>query len=135
MELMDKCTCGNALHINAGDSIQSGVYRWYASYHCDKCGNDTEIDGFGIDSIPDDIKALIIKNEGEWGLKSLAGKAKVKYIMDKMSLCQNRELLEETFYIGTQNQVQWVKNLLVAKGIAESDLFLYNTRYSTDSCS
>ena len=42
-------------------------------------------------------------------------------------------LLEETFYIGTQNQVQWVKNLLVAKGIAESDLFLYDTRYSTDS--
>lgn len=36
-----KCRCGGLLHMDAGDSIQDGVYRWYATYHCSQCGLET----------------------------------------------------------------------------------------------
>ena len=39
-----KCRCGGLLHMDAGDSIQDWVYRWYATYHCSQCGLETEVD-------------------------------------------------------------------------------------------
>jgi len=121
---MSKCICGGLHHIDAGDSIRNGTYRWYASYHCDVCGKNTEIDGCGIDSIPDDIQSLIVKKEGKWGLRSLASKVKIKYLMDKVLQCKSMDFFEEIFFFGTQNQVKWVKNKLIEKGIDANDLIL-----------
>ena len=49
MELKIKCSCGNIFRVNAGDSVQDGLYIWYASYFCDKCGQRMEVDGYDID--------------------------------------------------------------------------------------
>lgn len=121
---MDKCACGSVLHTDAGDSIQYGVYRWYVSRHCDECGENTEMDGCGIDSIPDDIKAFIIEKEGEWRLEGSTGKAKIKHIMDKLFQCGNIVFHGDSFFTGTRNQVKWLKNKLTEKGIAEGDLII-----------
>lgn len=121
---MNVCMCGSVFHVNAGDSIQKDIYRWYAAYHCDKCGNSIEIDGCDIDSIPDDIKSLIIKEGGEWGLESLAGKVKTKYLVNKVLNDKNIDFSENIFFIGTENQGKWVKDKLVARGIMENELTL-----------
>ncbi len=124
MELVNKCMCGNEFHIDVGDSIWNGTYRWYVSYHCNECGKNTEVDGYGIDSIPDDIKTLIIKKEGEWGLISVSSKVKIKYLMNKIFQLKCKRFSEDIFWVGTQNQVKFVKNLLLEKGIVEDALII-----------
>ncbi len=121
---MVKCTCGNMIHVNAGDSIRDDTYIWYMSYHCDKCGESIEADGYDIDSIPDDVKTAIVKREGEWGLKSLAGKVKIKFLINKVLQCKNTDFSEEIFFVGTQNQVKWVKSRLIKKGMVENDFVM-----------
>lgn len=126
MELMNECKCGGELCINAGDSIIDGTFRWYASYHCNNCKLNTEMDGNGIDSIPDDIKDIIIKRDGIWELTSSPSDLKkIKYILKKILKNYDSLILpEDIIYYGTQNQVRWVKNKLVEKGINEDGLIL-----------
>ena len=120
---MNKCKCGGTLCINVGDSIMSGTFRWYASYYCNNCKLNTEMDGNGIDSIPDDIKELIIKKEGRWGLASSTNNLKIKYLLKKVLMNYDSLILpKDIFYCGTQNQVRWVKNKLTEKGINEDSL-------------
>lgn len=125
MELMNNCKCGGTLSINVGDSIMSGTFRWYASYHCNNCNINTEMDGNGIDSIPDDIKELIIKREGGWGLASSSNNVKIKYLLKKLLKNYDSLILpKDIFYCGTQNQVKWLKNKLIEKGINEDGLMI-----------
>ena len=121
---MNKCLCGNILQINAGDCLQENIYRWYASCHCAKCGESIEIDGCEINTIPAEIKRIIIEKEGEWGIKSLTSKIKMKYILNKYIPLEKDDIHEEYYYIGTQNQVEWIKIILIKKGISESELLL-----------
>ncbi len=72
---------GGTCYLNVGYSIQNGVYRWYISCHCSKCSKNTEIDGCGIDTIPDDVQEMIIDQEGEWGLGSSVNKIKIKFLL------------------------------------------------------
>lgn len=123
MDIVSRCTCGGTCNLNVGDSIQSGVYRWYISYHCSKCNKNTEIDGCGIDTIPDDVQEMIIDQEGEWGLRSSVNKIKIKFLLKKLLEDYNKIILQEDFLrFGTKNQLQWIKNKLVEKGIAENDM-------------
>ena len=121
---MNKCMCGSAFHIDVGDSIWNDTYRWYVSYHCNKCGRSTEVDGCGIDSIPDDIKLLIIKTDGEWGLRSTISKAKIKYLMNKIFQFEYKDFSGDIFFAGTQNQARFVKKILIEKGIVGDDLII-----------
>lgn len=121
---MNKCMCGGTLNIDGGDFIRDGVYRWYASYRCNTCDKSTEIDGRDIDNIPNDIKALIIKREGIWGLRSTVSKTKIKYLMDKILQQKCNDSFEEIFFVGTHNQVKWIKSKLITKGIDDDNLVL-----------
>lgn len=122
---MNHCKCGGTLYINVGDSIMSGTFRWYASYHCNNCKINTEMDGNGIDSIPDEIKELIIKREGRWGLASASNNVKIKYSLKKLLKNYDGLILPKNiFYCGTQNQVKWLKNKLIEKGINEDGLMI-----------
>lgn len=123
MDLMNKCICGSEFNMSVGDSILGDVYRWYASCHCNKCGRNIEMDGNGIDSIPDDIKALIIEERGNWGLRTSANILKIRYLLTKLVENYNDLVFREDFvYCGTENQIRWIKNRLVEKGITEIDL-------------
>lgn len=124
---MNKCKCGGTFYIDVGDSIVDGRFRWYASYHCNNCKIDTEMDGDGIDTIPDDIKELIVKREGRWGLCSSSSSLKIKYLLKKMLKNYDSLIMpKDIFYCGTQNQVKWVKNKLMEKGIDEDTLIIKN---------
>ena len=121
---MNKCVCGGELHVDAGDGIPNGTYRWYASYHCDRCGKSIEIDGCDIDSIPDEIKLIIIRQRGEWGLESSAGKVKIKYLMNKILKDKDIDFLNGIFFRGTEGQVKWVIKKLIERGMTENELVL-----------
>jgi len=72
------------LRIDAGDSIQDGVYRWYATYHCSQCGLETEADGTGIHLLPE-IQDFILEYEGEWKVEAAKGHAaSVSYLLGKI---------------------------------------------------
>lgn len=120
---MQKCSCGGNFNIDAGDSLQEGIYRWYASCSCDKCGSNVEMDGTDIDSIPNDINEQIKQTEGVYGLSVLANKATVCFILKKMLIDYDVLVInEDCIYCGTHNQVKWLKGKLVEKGVMEKHI-------------
>lgn len=120
---MQRCSCGGDFAIDVGDSLQKDVFRWYASFHCNKCGNSVEMDGSGIDSIPADIKEQIIQTEGIFGLRILDNKAKACYLMKKILMDYDVLAINENYiYCGTHNQVRWVKGQLIAKGMSGKNI-------------
>lgn len=116
-----KCTCGAAIDVNAGDTVFNDIYRWSLSYHCDKCGSATEVDGVGIEDLPSDVKQIIIKKFGEWVLFS-PNRVKIKYVLSKLSLANNIEICDsgsEIIVKGTENELRWIAIQLKEKKITD----------------
>ena len=54
---------------------------------------------------------------------------KIKYLLKKMLKNNDSSVLsKDIFYCGTQNQVKWVKNKLVEKGINEDSIRIKNIK-------
>ena len=69
------------------------------------------------------------KREGRWGLYSSSSGLKIKYLLKKMLKNNDSSVLsKDIFYCGTQNQVKWVKNKLVEKGINEDSIIIKNIK-------
>ncbi len=120
---MDKCECGAPIRMNVGECIHDGIFRWHVAIHCDNCGKDIEMDGNSIESIPKDVQLLIINEGGLWELKSTNNKVKIKYLLKKLlEGYGNLDLSGDVLYCGTKNQVEWVKNKLMEKGIVENNI-------------
>lgn len=122
---MDKinCECGNTLSYTVGDTVQSGVYRWYLSSHCNKCGSTTELDGCGIEDIPTVVQQTIIEKYGEWEVLAKSQISKINYLMKKLLEIYETDIVTKntlTVYRGTKNQALWIKSQLIQKGISES---------------
>lgn len=123
-ELNVKCTCGNSMKVDAGDSIVSGNYRWYLSCHCDYCKAATEMDGHGINDLPKEVEVLIIKQHGEWRIhsKNKSSKMKIKYVLNKMSIADHLALEEndsEILVKGSKNEIKWINGILESKKITD----------------
>ena len=121
-----KCHCGKIIEATVGDCIYNDNFRWYQTYHCENCGNAAEIDGIG--NMPPEIKQAIIKQEGESVLVSTEAKNRVKiiYLLKKMP-CGDSDLFEmfkeektDEIFSGTKNEMTFMRNYLITKGIKES---------------
>ena len=121
-----KCHCGKIIEATIRDCIYNDNFRWYQTYYCESCGNATEIDGIG--NIPPEIKQAIIKQEGEFVLVSTQRKnrAKIIYLLKKMP-CGDSNLFQlfkeektDKIFSGTKNEMTYMKNYLITKGIKES---------------
>ena len=124
-KLMEKCRCGKEISINVGDHIQDGKYFWHVSSHCEYCGEASEVDGHGIFDIPYDIQQEIINRDGEWLIIARTSIAKLNFLLRKILYNEyNIKNIhkENVVYSGTQNQVNWVKDKLIAKGISEEEI-------------
>lgn len=117
-----KCKCGDNLSYTVGDTVQSGIYRWYVSSHCCSCGYAVEVDGTGIEDVPPDVQQAIIEKNGEWELLAKSQLSKIKYLMVKLYENNNIDFIAENtlrVYRGTKSQVLWIKKQLIEKGISE----------------
>ena len=122
---IEKCKCGKTRNVNVGDCIRDGKYSWYMSSHCEYCGETFEMDGYDIFDIPYDIEQEIIKRDGEWGIIAKGSVAKINFSLKK--ILNNEYHIENVhkgnvIYTGTQEQVKWVKDRLIGKGISEKEL-------------
>ena len=120
-----KCKCGKNLRVNAGDRIQDGKYVWSISSYCEYCGEAVEMDGHGIFDIPHNVKENIISTNGEWGIIAKNSNGKIRFLLKKILYNEyNIKNIhkENVVYSGTQNQVNWVKDKLIAKGISEEEI-------------
>lgn len=119
-----KCKCGNDLCIIVGDCIRDGEFEWFASMHCNNCGDAIEMDGRGIFDLPCDIKQEIINRDGEWGLYTKYSKSKIAFFLTKIV----HEPINDSFvednvvFTGTKLQVQWLLYKLLEKGIEKECL-------------
>lgn len=126
---MNKCICGREFcEIDVGDGIREGVYRWYFSCRCDVCKNNLEVDGVGIEDVPAYVQSRMIVNEGEWGIYSSTNRVKIKYLVNKILKSNSKECNDGFVYSGTQNQIRWIKDKLIEKGIDEKDLLIKELR-------
>lgn len=122
---MKKCKCGKEISINVGDYIQDGEYLWHISSHCEYCGETFEMDGHGIFDIPYDIREEIINRNGEWLIVASNSIAKIRFLLKKILYDEyniDNIQKENVIYTGTQNQVKWVKDKLIEKGISEKEM-------------
>lgn len=119
------CDCGSNFRCKAGDTIQSGAYRWYVSSYCNCCGRAIEVDGIGVEDIPADVQQEIIKEYGEWEILAKNQFSKVNYLMKKLFECYASDPIGEStqiVYKGTRNQAVFIKNCLIERGISELNL-------------
>ncbi len=119
-----KCKCGNNLCIDVGDCIRDGEFEWFASMHCNKCGEAMEMDGRGIFDLPCEIQQEIINQDGEWGLYSQCSELKISFALKKILHEPINNIFEEKNLIfkGTRSQVQWLLFKLMEKGIKKEHL-------------
>lgn len=119
------CNCGSIFRCKVGDTIQSGIYRWYMSSYCNRCGNAIEMDGIGVEDIPADVQQEMIKEYGEWEVLAKNQFSKVNYLMKKLFECYASDPIGEStqiVYKGTRNQAVFIKNCLIERGISELNL-------------
>ena len=101
--------------------------NWYKSFQCSFCSSALEIDGIGFP--PEEIRQLIIKDEGEYKLVvnsvKLKNKVKLLKIIHQILPLSLKQLLtlKKTFpnmVSGTNIEMKWLKKHLFNEGIKSS---------------
>ncbi len=59
--------CGGPSEFATGQEIVDGKLVWWASFNCNSCGDQTELDGSDIP--PTEFRNAILKREGTWELR------------------------------------------------------------------
>lgn len=54
----------------------------------------------------------------------MAGKAKTKYLVNKILQDNNLDFEKGIYFTGTENQVKWLKAVLNKKGMMENEIVL-----------
>lgn len=116
-----RCECGNGIDGIVGQVLYENELRWYMSYKCEKCGRVVELDD--NDKTPEEIRDVIIKEEGEWKiiLKNLKDLTKVVYILKKDYDFEDIKIFKERIrnglITGTKSEMMKIKKSLSNKGI------------------
>lgn len=67
MSVLVSCSnCGSQARMNIGQTIVGDQLRWFTSTTCEECSCAEEADGIG--PLPDDLREIIIKQQGVWRL-------------------------------------------------------------------
>ena len=120
-KIKTKCECGNEIDGIVGQVVYENELRWYMSYNCEKCGRAVELDD--NDKTPEEIRDVIIKEEGEWKiiLKNLKDLTKVVYILKKNYDFEDIKIFKERIrnglITGTKSEMMKIKKILSNKCI------------------
>jgi len=118
-------SCGKSLNASVDQTVTEGCLKWYVSYQCQSCGAVVEGDDIGLP--PEEIRELLIQNQGGWELR-LDGREANRVIVARvlrkalgLSLTQVTSLTKSIpgiLYFGTQVEVEWLAQALASQGIA-----------------
>lgn len=78
--------CNNQANVRLGQVGRKGGLAWFRSWSCDNCGFRLEENG---DEIPDEIREILINEEGSWALiieETSKGASAFKILKDVMGL-------------------------------------------------
>jgi DNA-directed RNA polymerase subunit RPC12/RpoP len=117
--------CSKATQLHVGQSIFGGQLVWHSCYSCTNCGAVIEMDDEGVP--PDYIRHEIIKTEGLWHLYVYDENRRQRLIaVREMRSALNipfsevdklLKLIPGRVKSGTRAEMEWLKNLLLNKGI------------------
>jgi len=119
--------CGSDLVVNAGQSISNRRLVWYRSYSCPDCGFQLEEDGF--DSPPDEIRRVILADEGEWTLSVHETGSRailtLKVLRKALNLSLDdvaklRKHIPGSVCDGTRVEMEWLRILLSSEQLQAS---------------
>ncbi|RKI03192.1 hypothetical protein D7Y15_33625 [Corallococcus sp. AB030] len=118
--------CGREVDLYGGQSAMDGL-RYWAAYRCGHCGGQLEMDGIGIP--PESFRQALLRDEGAWGLNVQASGAHAVLALK----CLRAELgltladagalkarIPGTVREGTRAEMEWLKQVLDAKGVTSS---------------
>lgn len=117
--------CGNEVLANLGQGVnERNELTWFRSLSCPHCGCAIEEDGIGF-PLPG-IRQKLLDTDGTWTLvlldttqRSLIGKVlRESFGMDLQAVSNTLKKIPGPIWQGTKMEVNWLKNLLSAKGVA-----------------
>ena len=119
--------CKKIVPASIGQTIINSQLKWYLSYECRECVSTIELDDLGFP--PNQIRQIILAEEGEWNLivnkTEIENKAKLlKVIRQALNLSlQEVSNLFKNFPVltsGTKTEMQWLEQILSQEGINSS---------------
>lgn len=119
--------CEEIVAASIGQTIINSQLKWYLSYECQECNSTIELDDIGFP--PNEIRQIILAEEGEWKLTAnrteIKNKAKLlKIIRQALNLSlQEVSKLFKNFPVltsGTKTEMQWLQQILSQESINSS---------------
>ena len=116
--------CQQTIDVYVGQSVYDRKLVWHQSYRCPNCGMAIEEDDIG--SPPDELRQLILEQEGSWCLQiaeigdSAIIAAKILRKLMNLSLpdiANVKKKIPGEVTIGTQVEMEWLVKNLRAEGI------------------
>ncbi|NOK22648.1 hypothetical protein [Corallococcus carmarthensis] len=118
--------CGRPVDLYGGQSAVGGL-RYWASYQCEHCGGRREMDGIGMP--PESFRRAFLQEQGTWGLEVRAPGAlalqALKLLRETLGLSLAevgvlKARMPGVVREGTRVEMEWLKQLLGAKGVTSS---------------
>lgn len=121
--IKEKCPeCNQEMTVSIGQSDRVEKLVWFRSFRCDHCGISMEEDGVDL---PEDLRAIILKNDGTWALSVMSGENRVivyKVLRKTMGLTMSEikkiaKDHQEAIITGTHVEMRFLKNRMEKEGL------------------
>jgi hypothetical protein len=118
-QLEKRCsTCGGRSIVVFGQRCLGGNLIWSGSEACQECGARTEFDDYG--DIPEDLKPLVLQEEGEWSLHIMPSQDTIKalkLLRARLGLPISDVKAKLNNLRGTKAKMMWLQDGLRLQGV------------------
>ena len=124
-------SCGGEAIVAFGQRLLGGELRWSGRETCDSCGSIVEFDDFG--DIPEELKAIILEDEGEWELVLDAGYdrlAAMKVLRDRLGVAVGQAKKKLSALSDTKTTLEWIQEGFAEVGVSSKLRLLTPSRAS-----
>ncbi len=120
-QLTSPCTCGGTEVFAFGQHLSGRELVWWGSTRCDACGSQTEFDDYG--DLPDDLKQIMLQDEGEWELAVAPGEnvvSAMKVVRERLDVSLSEARVALGQLRGTKTTLEWIQLGFTEAGIHSS---------------
>lgn len=116
--------CGRRIDYAVGESLYGTSYAWWVAYRCTGCG--AAMEGDGKLPLPDDLRQVLLEQEGEWALHMAPVGAQTVASMRVLRKALGLSITETSklrarwpgvVATGTRGEMGRLHRLLVAEGL------------------
>lgn len=117
--------CGGVWEVGIGQYVDGDRLVWSAGYHCKRCGQMMEEDGWG--ELPAEYREAVLRQDGEWALEVASAEPRIKVeVVRVLRESLGLTVADSKPYFGrmpgqvmsgTQAEMMYLKKRLRARGV------------------